>query len=237
MHRVFAALLVRVAAMASAGSPSSAPTRAQRRLRGARACRCCTASNGASAPAADHFHPGGRRRERVLRQQRSQRLRGGRAHRCTALEVRHARARQLLARGRGRRASTSAATTATSTPSTPPAASCCWKFATEGERRFSAPAPARRGAGRARSMPDPFDVFLSSPVVGCGHGLLRQWRRQRVRARSRAPARCAGSFKTGNVVHASPGARRRHALRRQLGQLLLCARCEERRAALALQDR
>lgn len=77
-----------------------------------------------------------------------------------------------------------------------------WKFATEGERRFSA-RHLHGAEPAAEVMPDPFDVFLSSPLVdagvvyfgsGDGHvyavaadsGLLR-WR-----------------FKTGNVVHASP---------------------------------
>ena len=77
-----------------------------------------------------------------------------------------------------------------------------WKFATEGERRFSA-RHLHGAEPAAELMSDPFDVFLSSPVVaagtvyfgsGDGHvyavaaedGLLR-WR-----------------FKTGNVVHASP---------------------------------
>ncbi len=77
-----------------------------------------------------------------------------------------------------------------------------WKFATEGERRYSA-RHLHGAEPAAEVMPDPFDVFLSSPVVesgvvyfgsGDGHvyavaadnGALR-WR-----------------FKTGNVVHASP---------------------------------
>ena len=56
-----------------------------------------------------------------------------------------------------------------------------WKFATAGERRFTA--PGIHGVGpRTELMPDPFDVFLSSPVVvgetvffGSGdHRVLRQ---------------------------------------------------------------
>ena len=39
-----------------------------------------------------------------------------------------------------------------------------WKFATRGERRFTA--PGIHGAmPRTERMPDPFDVFLSSPTV------------------------------------------------------------------------
>ena len=50
-----------------------------------------------------------------------------------------------------------------------------WKFQTEGERRF---------AGKhlhgvqpvSETMPDPFDCYLSSPVVWKGAVLFRQWR-------------------------------------------------------------
>ena len=77
-----------------------------------------------------------------------------------------------------------------------------WKFATEGERRFS----ARNLHGMdpaAETMPDPFDVFLSSPVItgetvyfGSGDG--------NVYALAAASGALRWKFRTGGVVHASP---------------------------------
>ena len=77
-----------------------------------------------------------------------------------------------------------------------------WKFATGGERRFS----ARHLHGMepaAEIMPDPFDVFLSSPVIadglvyfGSGDG--------NVYALDAATGALRWKFHTGNVVHASP---------------------------------
>jgi eukaryotic-like serine/threonine-protein kinase len=77
-----------------------------------------------------------------------------------------------------------------------------WKFATEGERRFEAKG-LHGMQPKTQTIADPFDVFLSSPVVaegtvyfGSGDGNLyaldavtgeQRWR-----------------FKTGDVVHASP---------------------------------
>jgi outer membrane protein assembly factor BamB len=77
-----------------------------------------------------------------------------------------------------------------------------WKFATQGERRFAA--KHLHGAEPAAElMPDPFDVYLSSPLVnadlvyfGSGDG--------NVYALETATGRARWSFHTGNVVHASP---------------------------------
>ena len=77
-----------------------------------------------------------------------------------------------------------------------------WTFATEGERRFTA--PGIHGAiPRTERMPDPFDMFLSSPTVvgetvyiGSGDSHVYALDLQTGRARWR--------FKTGDVVHASP---------------------------------
>jgi outer membrane protein assembly factor BamB len=77
-----------------------------------------------------------------------------------------------------------------------------WTFGTGGERRF---------AGRhlhgfppdAETMPDPFDIYLSSPAVwqnlvifGSGDG--------RVYALDRRTGKARWSYRTGDVVHASP---------------------------------
>jgi eukaryotic-like serine/threonine-protein kinase len=77
-----------------------------------------------------------------------------------------------------------------------------WKFSFEGEHRFT----ARHLHGTlpaAESMPDPFDMFLSSPTVvrdtvyvGSGDGYVYA-----LDAKSGA---LRWKFKTGNVVHASP---------------------------------
>jgi eukaryotic-like serine/threonine-protein kinase len=77
-----------------------------------------------------------------------------------------------------------------------------WKFQTGGERRFAGKhlhgvLPA------AETMPDPFDVYLSSPVIangvvyfGSGDG--------NVYALDAASGTLKWTFATGNVVHASP---------------------------------
>jgi len=77
-----------------------------------------------------------------------------------------------------------------------------WQWKTGGERRFTA--PHLHGALPAKeSMPDPFDVFLSSPVIakgtiyfGSGDG--------NVYALDVANGQVRWKFPTGNVVHASP---------------------------------
>jgi outer membrane protein assembly factor BamB len=77
-----------------------------------------------------------------------------------------------------------------------------WKFATEGERRFSA-RHLHGAEPAAEVMPDPFDVFLSSPALagglvyfGSGDG--------NVYALEAASGELRWKFHTGNVVHASP---------------------------------
>jgi outer membrane protein assembly factor BamB len=77
-----------------------------------------------------------------------------------------------------------------------------WKFATQGERRFAA-RHLHGALPAAEVMPDPFDVFLSSPALGAalvyfgsGDG--------NVYALEIATGKLRWSFHTGNVVHASP---------------------------------
>lgn len=77
-----------------------------------------------------------------------------------------------------------------------------WKFTTGGERRFSG-AHLHGAEPAAEVMPDPFDVFLSSPAVakgtvyfGSGDG--------NVYALDAASGTLRWKFHTGNVVHASP---------------------------------
>lgn len=77
-----------------------------------------------------------------------------------------------------------------------------WKFATDGERRFEA--KGLHGLQpRNQTIADPFDVFLSSPVVaqgavyfGSGDGNLY--------AVDTATGELRWKFQTGDVVHASP---------------------------------
>jgi eukaryotic-like serine/threonine-protein kinase len=77
-----------------------------------------------------------------------------------------------------------------------------WKFASEGERRFTG--RHLHGSDPAgESMPDPFDFYLSSPVidaetvyVGSGDG--------NIYALDAASGALRWKFRTGNVVHASP---------------------------------
>ena len=77
-----------------------------------------------------------------------------------------------------------------------------WKFSFEGEHRFMG-RHLHGALPAAESMPDPFDVFLSSPTVvqgvvyvGSGDGS--------VYALDAARGALRWKFKTGNVVHASP---------------------------------
>lgn len=77
-----------------------------------------------------------------------------------------------------------------------------WKFETSGEHRFSA--KHLHGSQPAtETMPDPFDCYLSSPVVwsgavyfGSGDG--------NIYALEAASGTLKWKFKTGDVVHASP---------------------------------
>jgi outer membrane protein assembly factor BamB len=77
-----------------------------------------------------------------------------------------------------------------------------WKFTTGGERRFSG-THLHGAEPAAELMPDPFDLFLSSPAVangtiyfGSGDG--------NVYALDAASGALRWKFPTGNVVHASP---------------------------------
>ena len=78
-----------------------------------------------------------------------------------------------------------------------------WKFATDGERRFEAKG-LHGMQPKTQTIADPFDIFLSSPVVAEGGVYFRQ-RRRHISTRSmRTPAALRWKFKTGDVVHASP---------------------------------
>jgi len=77
-----------------------------------------------------------------------------------------------------------------------------WKFATEGERRFEAKG-LHGMQPRSQTIADPFDIYLSSPVVaqntvyfGSGDGNLY--------AVDAVSGELMWKFKTGDVVHASP---------------------------------
>jgi outer membrane protein assembly factor BamB len=76
-----------------------------------------------------------------------------------------------------------------------------WKFKTEGERRFAA--KHLHGAEpAAETMPDPFDFFLSSPVVVSGAVYFGSGDTN-VYAVDAATGSLKWRFKTGDVVHAS----------------------------------
>jgi outer membrane protein assembly factor BamB len=77
-----------------------------------------------------------------------------------------------------------------------------WKFATEGERRFEAKG-LHGFQPKSQTIADPFDVYLSSPVVakgfvyfGSGDG--------HVYALDAETGEMKWRFRTGDVVHASP---------------------------------
>jgi len=77
-----------------------------------------------------------------------------------------------------------------------------WKFQTGGERRFA----ARHLHGSqpvAETMPDPFDCYLSSPVVGNGAVYFGSGDGN-VYSLNAASGALNWKFKTGEVVHASP---------------------------------
>jgi outer membrane protein assembly factor BamB len=77
-----------------------------------------------------------------------------------------------------------------------------WNFATAGERRFTA--PGIHGAmPSTERMPDPFDVFLSSPVIANGTVYFGSGDNH-VYALDAATGALKWKFKTGDVVHASP---------------------------------
>jgi outer membrane protein assembly factor BamB len=77
-----------------------------------------------------------------------------------------------------------------------------WKFSTKGERRFTA--PGIHGAiPRTERMPDPFDVFLSSPAIA-GNTVYVGSGDQHVYALDAATGALRWAFATGDVVHASP---------------------------------
>jgi outer membrane protein assembly factor BamB len=77
-----------------------------------------------------------------------------------------------------------------------------WKFQTGGERRFAA--KHLHGATPAsETMPDPFDFYLSSPVVWNG-GVYFGSGDTNVYALDAATGNLKWKFKTGDVVHASP---------------------------------
>lgn len=77
-----------------------------------------------------------------------------------------------------------------------------WKFATGGERRFAAK-HIHGAQPAAETMPDPFDVYLSSPVLwqssvyfGSSDG--------NIYSLDAATGKLNWKFQTGDVVHASP---------------------------------
>jgi len=77
-----------------------------------------------------------------------------------------------------------------------------WKFQTGGERRFAA--KHLHGAEPAsETMPDPFDFYLSSPVVWNGRVYFGSGDTN-IYALDAATGDLKWKFKTGDVVHASP---------------------------------
>jgi outer membrane protein assembly factor BamB len=77
-----------------------------------------------------------------------------------------------------------------------------WRFATKGERRFTAPG-IHGATPRTERMPDPFDVFLSSPAVSDGVVYFGSGD-QHVYALDAATSALKWSFAAGDVIHASP---------------------------------
>lgn len=77
-----------------------------------------------------------------------------------------------------------------------------WVFTTKGERRFTA--PGIHGAlPSTERMPDPFDVFLSSPTVAGGTVYIGSGDQHVYALDARTGAR-KWAFATGDVVHAAP---------------------------------
>lgn len=77
-----------------------------------------------------------------------------------------------------------------------------WKFQTGGERRFAA-RHLHGAEPAAETMPDPFDFFLSSPVVWNGTVYFGSGDTC-IYALDAASGAVKWKFKTGDVVHASP---------------------------------
>ncbi|HEU5478572.1 MAG TPA: PQQ-binding-like beta-propeller repeat protein [Candidatus Tumulicola sp.] len=77
-----------------------------------------------------------------------------------------------------------------------------WRYETEGERRFTAPG-IHGMIPRTQLMPDPFDVFLSSPAVARGTVYIGSGDHF-VYALDAASGALRWRVRTGNVVHASP---------------------------------
>ncbi len=77
-----------------------------------------------------------------------------------------------------------------------------WHFRTGGERRFSAPG-IHGIAPRTELMPDPYDLFLSSPVISNGVVYVGSGDHNVYALDARTGA-VRWKFRTGNVVHASP---------------------------------
>ena len=77
-----------------------------------------------------------------------------------------------------------------------------WKFRTEGERRFVAK-HLHGTEPAAEPMPDPFDFYLSSPVVANDLVFFGS-SDSNVYALESATGKLRWKFKTGDVVHASP---------------------------------
>lgn len=77
-----------------------------------------------------------------------------------------------------------------------------WAFATGGERRHTAPG-INHAEPSAETMPDPWDFFLSSPIVHDGVVYFGSGDRH-VYAVDAATGVLRWKFETGNVVHASP---------------------------------
>jgi outer membrane protein assembly factor BamB len=77
-----------------------------------------------------------------------------------------------------------------------------WKFQTGGERRFAG-THLHGAQPAAETMPDPFDFFLSSPVVWNG-GVYFGSGDTNIYALDAASGSLRWKFKTGDVVHASP---------------------------------
>jgi eukaryotic-like serine/threonine-protein kinase len=81
-----------------------------------------------------------------------------------------------------------------------------WRFKTAGERRFTAPG-IHGLIPRTESMPDPYDVFLSSPAVVDGTVYIGSGDHN-VYALDAETGALRWKFRTGNVVHASPAVSR-----------------------------